>query len=138
MEELLSLKKMLVMSWVYLLILVLGSWLIASWSFAWAVLAGGIISIVSFHVSQRDVTAFMDSLVPGQEGAVEKGTIKKSKKGFILKFWFRLFLIGLVLFFLIKSSNINVFGLILGLTTVVFTVTLSAVTVVWRYYFSRR
>lgn len=129
---------MLVMSWVYLLILVLGSWLIASWSFAWAVLAGGIISIVSFHVSQRDVTAFMDSLVPGQEGAVEKGTIKKSKKGFILKFWFRLFLIGLVLFFLIKSSNINVFGLILGLTTVVFTVTLSAVTVVWRYYFSRR
>jgi hypothetical protein len=137
-EELLSLKKMLVMSWVYLLILVLGSWIISSWSFAWAVLAGGIISIVSFHVSQRDVTAFMDSLVPGQEGAVEKGTIKKSKKGFILKFWFRLFLIGLVLFFLIKSSNINVFGLILGLTTVVFTVTLSAVTVVWRYYFSRR
>ena len=129
---------MLVMSWVYLLILVLGSWIIGSWSFAWAVLAGGIISIVSFHVSQRDVTAFMDSLVPGQEGAVEKGTIKKSKKGFILKFWFRLFLIGLVLFFLIKSSSINVFGLILGLTTVVFTVTLSAVTVVWRYYFSRR
>ncbi len=32
----------------------------------------------------------------------------------------------------------NVFGLILGLTTVVFTVTMSAITVVWRYYFSRR
>ncbi len=70
--------------------------------------------------------------------AVETGNTKKSKKGFILKFWLRLFLIGLVLFFLIKSSGINVFGLILGLTTVVFTVTLSALTVVWRYYFSRR
>ena len=138
MEELLSLKKMLVMSWVYLLILVLGSWMISSWSFAWAVLAGGFISIVSFHVSQRDVAAFVEALVPGQEGAVETGTIKKSKKGFILKFWLRLFLIGLVLFFLIKSSGINVFGLILGLTTVVFTVTISALTVVWRYYFSRR
>ena len=138
MEELLSLKKMLVMSWVYLLILVLGSWMIGSWSFAWAVMAGGVISIVSFHVSQHDVTAFVDSLVPGQDGAVEKGDIKRSKKGFILKFWFRLFLIGLVLFFLIKSSDINVFGLILGLTTVVFTVTMSAITVVWRYFFSRR
>ena len=98
----------------------------------------GVISIVSFHVSQHDVTAFMDSLVPDQENAVEKGNIKRTKKGFILKFWLRLFLIGIVLFFLIKSSNINVFGLILGLTTVVFTVTMSAITVVWRYYFSRR
>ncbi len=95
MEELLSLKKMLVMSWVYLLILVIGSWMIGSWSFAWAVMAGGVISIVSFHVSQHDVTAFVDSLVPGQDGAVEKGDIKRSKKGFILKFWLRLFLIGL-------------------------------------------
>jgi len=129
---------MLVMSWFYLLILALGSWLIGSWSFAWAVLAGGIISIVSFHVSQRDVTAFMDSLVPGQEDAVAGDHLKKSKKGFIVKFWLRLFLIGLVLFFLIKSSDINVFGLILGLTTVVFTITASAVTIAWRYYFSRR
>jgi len=137
-EELLSLKKMLVMSWVYLLILVLGSWMLSSWSFAWAVMAGGIISIISFHVSQRDVTAFMDSLAPGQEGAVEKDIVKKSKKGFILKFWLRLFLIGFVLFFLIKSSSVNVFGLILGLTTVVFTITLSALSLVWKYYFSRR
>ncbi len=129
---------MLVMSWFYLLILVLGSWLIGSWSFAWAVMAGGVISIVSFHVSQRDVTAFMDSLAPGQEDVAVNDHVKKSKKGFIVKFWLRLFLIGLVLFFLIKSSDINVFGLILGLTTVVFTITVSAVTVAWRYYFSRR
>ncbi|MEE4165341.1 MAG: ATP synthase subunit I [Desulfocapsaceae bacterium] len=138
MEALLSLKKMLVTSWVCLLFLVIGSWLAASWSFAWAVMVGGVISIVSFHVSGRDVTVFVDSLVSDREGAVEKGHAKKSKKGFILKFWLRLFLIGVVLLFLIRSSDIDVFGLILGLTTVVLTVTLSAAAVVWRYYFSRR
>lgn len=136
-EELLSLKKMLVMSWIYLLILVLGSWMIGSWSFAWAVLAGGIVSIVSFMVSQREVTAFVDSLAADLEDGTEKRDIKKSKKGFILKFWLRLLLIGFVLFLLIRYSDINVFGLILGLTTVVFTVTLSAFGVVWTY-FSRR
>lgn len=136
-EELLSLKKMLVMSWIYLLILVLGSWMIGSWSFAWAVMAGGIISIASFMVSQREVTTFVDSLATDPEDATGKCDIKKSKKGFIFKFWVRLLLIGFVLFLLIRYSDINVFGLILGLTTVVFTVTLSAFGVVWTY-FSRR
>ena len=44
----------------------------------------------------------------------------------------------MVLLLLIASSAVNVFGLILGLTTVVFTITLSALGVVWGYYFSRR
>jgi hypothetical protein len=72
-----------------------------------------------------------------QQGqSAEKATI--SKKGLILKFWLRLLVIGLILFFFIRFSSINVFGLILGLTTVVFTITLSALGAVWGYYFSRR
>lgn len=136
MEEKLSLKRMLTLSWVYLAILVLGSWVISSWSFAWGVLAGGIISIASFLVSYREVERFFETLEPkrGQPA----GKVKKIKKGLIVKFWLRLFLIGLVLFVLIKYSSINIFGLILGLTTVVFTITFSAFEVVWGYYFSRR
>ena len=138
MEELISLKKMLVMSWFYLFVLMAGSWIISSWSFAWAVLAGGVISIVSFWLSHRDVIAFINSITPDQGDTDGKDNSKKSKKGFILKFWLRIFVIGLVLLFLIKFGTVNVFGLILGLTTVVFTVTSTAVGVVWRYYFSRR
>jgi len=137
-EEALSLKKMLAMSWVYLIVLVAGSWMMSSWSLAWAVLAGGVISIGSFWFSYRDVTVFFDSLAPDREPQAGKDKLKQSKKGFILKFWLRIFLIGLVLLFLITIGNINVFGMILGLTTVVFTITISAFGVVWRYYFSRR
>ncbi len=136
MEDRLSVKRMLALSWLYLAVLVLGSWVLSSWSFAWGVLAGGVISVVSFRISYRDVTKFFEALEPAQTGSAE--TVKKTKKGFIVKFWLRLLLIGLVLFFFIKFTSINVFGLILGLTTVVFTITLSALGVVWGYYFSRR
>lgn len=136
MEEKLSLKRMLALSWLYLAALVLGSWVISSWSFAWGVLVGGVISIASFLVSYREMQRFFRKLELQQGQPAEKG--KKTKTGLILKFWLRLFLIGLVLFFFIKFSSIDIFGLILGLTTVVFTITFSALGVVWGYYFSRR
>ena len=136
MEDKLSLKRMLALSWLYLAILVIGSWVMSSWSFAWGVLVGGVISIASFLVSYREVRRFFETheLQQGQSARKSKFT----KQGLILKFWLRLLLIGLVLFFFIRFSSINVFGLILGLTTVVFTITLSALGVVWGYYFSRR
>lgn len=135
MEDALSLKRMAGLSWLYLIVLAIGSWVLSSWAFAWAVLAGGIISITSFLVSYRDVRVFLDSVGPQRQSAEN---VKKIKKGFIVKFWLRLFLIGLILFILIRYSGINVFGLVLGLTTVVFTITFSALGAVWKYYFSRR
>jgi hypothetical protein len=134
-EEKLSLNRMLALSWLYLAILVLGSWVTSSWSFAWGVLVGGVIAIASFLVSSRELKRFFKTLEQQGQSA-EKATI--SKKGLILKFWLRLLVIGLILFFFIRFSSINVFGLILGLTTVVFTITLSALGAVWGYYFSRR
>ena len=138
MEEALSLKRLLVLSWVYLVVLVTGSWVFHSWSLAWAVLAGGLVSVTSFWFSYRDLKRFLDSLVSGQD--IEGGTDKvgNTKRDFILKFWLRIIAIGLVLLLLIAGSDVNVLGLLLGLTTVVFTMTISALAVVWRYYFSRR
>ncbi len=129
---------MQVMSWIYLLVLTLGSWVLVSWSFAWAVFAGGVISILSFVVSHRDVIGFFESLGTDQDGVSDKKKVKKNKLGFILKFWFRILLIGIVLLLLIKSGKANVFGLILGLSTVVFTVTFTALSVAKRYFFSGR
>ncbi len=127
---------MLVLSWLYLAILVIGSWVMSSWSFAWGVLVGGVISIASFLVSYREVRRFFETHELQQGESARKSKFRS--QGLILKFWLPLLMIGLVLFFLIRFSTINVFGLILGLTTVVFTITLSALGVVWGYYFSRR
>jgi hypothetical protein len=137
-DELMSLQKMQVLSWIYLLVLTIASWIIFSWSFAWAVLVGGVISILSFLVAHKDVIGFLDSLTPTQDGESDKQLIKRRKLGYILKFWFRILIIGIVLLFLIRNGKVNVFGLILGLSTVVFTVTFTALNVVRHYLFSRR
>ena len=137
-DDVISLQKMQVMSWIYLVILTAGSWVLVSWSFAWAVFAGGVISIVSFIVSHKDVMGFVESLTPAQDGASDKDKVKKNKLGFILKFWFRIILIGIVLLLLIKWAKVNIFGLILGLSTVVFTITLTGFNVARHYFFSGR
>lgn len=137
-DELISLQKMHVAGWIYLLCITLGSWMFISWSFAWAVFAGGVISIVSFVASHRDVMGFIESLSPAQDDDESKEKIKKSKTGFLLRFWFRIGVIGIVLLLLIKSAKANVFGLILGLSTVVFTITFTAFSVAKRYFFSGR
>ena len=129
---------MQIMSWLYLLLLAVGSWFFVSWSFAWAVFAGGVISIVSFVVAHRDVAGVVGALVPDPDGAGGGKAVKKGKAGLILRFWFRIFLIGIALLLLVKSAGANVFGLILGLSTVVFTVTFTALGVARRHFFSGR
>lgn len=137
-DEIISLQRMQVVSWIYLLVISAGAWVIFSWSFAWSVFAGGVISIISFIVSHRDVIGFFESLIPLKDGEDSKEKVKKNKIGFIIKFWFRIAVIGVVLLLLIKSGRTNIFGLILGLSTVVFTVTFAALSVVKRYFFSGR
>lgn len=138
MEEALSLRRILVLSWVYLLVLTMGSWVLHSWSLGSAVFVGGLISITSFWFSYRDLGAFLDSLAAGQADEPRTESAQLSKRGFILKFWLRIFVIGMVLLALIASRAVNIFGLILGLTTVVIAITMSGLGVVWRFYFSRR
>lgn len=137
-DELISLQKLQVAGWIYLLCLTLGSWLFASWSFAWAVLAGGIISILSFVASQRDIVSFFETIDQRRDERPDQKKVKKFKAGFILKFWFRIGVIGVVLLLLIKVGNVNVFGLILGLSTVVFTVTVTALRVAGVFLFRGR
>ncbi len=137
-KNIVSLQKMQVVSWIYLAVLASIAWVAFSWTVAWSVLAGGIIAILSFWVSHRDLMGFLNSLASSPEvtEGQAKGTFGKS--GYLLRFWFRIAIIGVVVFGLIKTSSINTFGLILGLSTIVFTVTFTAVDIVRHYYFSGR
>lgn len=128
---------MLVLGWFYLAVLTLASLIFGSLGFAAGVAAGGIIAMTSFSVAVKDLQRFVDSVAAEDDHAAGNRSAGKGKKGLIIKFWLRIFLIGVVLLVLLKSG-VNVFGLLLGLTTVVFTVTLSGVGAAWRYYHGRR
>ncbi len=132
-----SLKQVQALSFGFLLVLTGGSWLIMSWFFAQSVLVGGAIAIVSFYFGHKDFTSFLKTFEPSPE---EKEKEKKSfgKSRYVIKFWLRLAFIGVVLLLFIKSGQANVFGLLLGLSTVVFAIILTTLNVAGHYFLSRR
>lgn len=137
-EESLTLQKMQVISWIILAFLSLGSAVVVSPAFAVAVFIGGVVSICSFWVSHNDVLKFFRSVVSLPSLDERKAQAQQGQKGYLLKFWFRIAIIGIVLLVIIKSRAVDIFGLILGLSTVVFTVTFIALNVMRHYFFSGR
>ncbi len=138
MEAAFFFKKMQVASWLCLAVLVVGAALFSSWFIAWSVLVGGVLANVSFLFSKRRLVRFFDtlSLDDGAVSGIDKKTFRRS--GYLVSFWLRLGVIGLILAFLLKSGAVHALGLILGLSTVVFAGTFTALSVVKRWYFSRR
>ena len=137
-ENSLSLQKMQVISWALLAIMTVGSAVIVSLWFAWSVFAGGVISICSFWVSNKDVMRMVDSITSLPAPEDRKAQAQQGQKGYLLKFWLRIVLIGIVLLLLIKSGVVNIFGLILGLSTVVFAITFISLDVARHYFFRGR
>ncbi|NOR22828.1 MAG: hypothetical protein GQ542_00280 [Desulforhopalus sp.] len=137
-ENLLSLQKMQIISWTLLAVMTLGSAVLVSLWFAWSVFAGGIVSICSFWVSNKDVMRMIDSVSSLSSPEDRKAQAQKGQKGYLLKFWIRIVLIGIVLLLLIKSKMVNIFGLILGLSTVVFAIMFISLNVARHYFFRGR
>ncbi len=134
-----SLKQVQLLSFVFLAVLIGGSWLIMSWAFAQSVLVGGVIAIASFFSGHRDIASFLATFESsGEEEDGEKKNKGSGKSVYIVKFWLRLALIAVILLFFIKSGKADVIGLLLGLSTVVFAIILTTVGVAGRYFLSRK
>jgi hypothetical protein len=132
-----SLKQVQAISFVFLVVLTGGSWLLMSWPFAQSVLVGGVIAIASFFSGHRDIASFLKTFEPPVEGE-QKEKKGSSKSVYIIKFWLRLALIAVILLFFVRSGKANVIGLLLGLSTVVFAIILTTFSVAGRYFFRRK
>jgi len=130
-----SLKKVQALSIGFLVVLTGGAWLIMSWPFAQSVLVGGVIAIASFFSGHRDIDSFLKTFEPPKEGQEKK---QSGKSVYIVKFWLRLALIAVILLFFIRSGKADVIGLLLGLSTVVFAIILTTLSVAGHYFFRRK
>ncbi len=137
-EDLLTLQKMQVISWICLIVLTLGAAVIVSFQFALAVMVGGFISIASFWFSQTEVMRMISSVTSLSAFSDRQSQARQGQKGYLVKFWIRLAIIGIVLLVVIKSQTVNIFGLILGLSTVVLAITFTSLNVARHYFFSGR
>ncbi|MCD6294276.1 MAG: ATP synthase subunit I [Deltaproteobacteria bacterium] len=99
-------------NWVILLILSALSGVFMEAQFTLGVVLGGLIIIANFSILQRSVRmAFSD-----------QGAMKGKKIALIVKFYFRLAIMGLILYILITGGWVNPLGLAVGLSVVVLSI----------------
>jgi hypothetical protein len=121
-----------------LAVMTLAAAIFGSLWFAWSVLVGGIISMCSFWIANKGILKLVGAVTSLGSLDDRKAQSKQEQKGYLLRFWLRIIIIGVILLVLIKGHLVNIFGLILGLSTVVLTVTFISVKVVWDYFFRGR
>ncbi len=110
-----SIKAIEKLNWLLTGIMVVASLVCFNMDIAKAVLIGGIIANTSFMFMKRDLVKAMQGLL----GAV--------KVTFLLKYYARFTALALVLFVLIKYSQLSTSGMLLGLSSVVFSIGFTAI-----------
>jgi len=102
-------KRLRIVNWGLLLILVAASSLSMFPAFTAGLAAGGLLSIANFSALGRSVVSAF-----GIYGADKAG-----KVSIIFKFYMRLALVGILIFILVGTSLVNPIGLAIGLSIVV-------------------
>lgn len=100
-------KKIELLNWIVLAVLFIPAIILAHYKFALGILLGGFISIINFYWMERGLRGLFT------------GTSKNVKGPVIIKYYLRLALTAIVLYFLIAYETVNVIGLLIGLSVVV-------------------
>ena len=120
--ELLSPKGLKLASWTVLALLLALGYLWQGPQFGLGVLMGGLLVVVNFHWLHRNLKGLLESssrLSEDQRG--------QAKAFFAGRQILRFFVVLAVLFLLLRQAWLNVFGLLVGLSTTVLTLMLVAV-----------
>ncbi len=113
-------------NWLLLICMTGIGYFLHSWPVAVSIFIGGVLANVSFSRLKRDLLRLLD----GPLGAV--------KARFLIKYYLRLTVVAVLLFFLIKSGKVHAIGLLIGLSTVFLSILLNATGVTKRFFFSAK
>ncbi len=116
-------RHLKIASWVILALLAGISWLWLGRTFALGVLVGGVVAVVNFYVLHYLLKGTVERAL-----AYSRNETGRAKAYFALRQIVRYFLLLGIIFFLVGSGQVDIFGLLLGLSTVVLTLMLAAVT----------
>ncbi|MBL7224947.1 MAG: ATP synthase subunit I [Desulfobacteraceae bacterium] len=109
-------------NWIFLLILGSLSSVFMSATFTLGVILGGLIIIANFSVLHHTIrSAFSD-----------QGAMLGKKISLIAKFYFRLAIMGLIIYILITNGWVNPLGLTVGLSIVIFSILNFGIRTAWK------
>jgi hypothetical protein len=109
-------RKLEIANWIILAVLVIPSFIFAPTKFYLGVLLGGFISILNFYGMELGLRG----LFRNPSGNVKRPTM--------VKYYIRLALTAVVLYFLIATDTVNIIGLLIGLSVVVINIVFTVIT----------
>ena len=108
-------KRIEIANWIILAVIFIPALIFAPIKFSLGVLLGGFISIINFHWMARGLSGIFENLNGNVKGPV------------LVKYYIRLALTAVVLFFLISSDIVNIIGLLIGLSIVVINIVITLI-----------
>lgn len=117
-------KRLEITNWIILAVLFVVSFALAGRALYLGVLLGGFISILNFH----GMALGLRGLFRNPSGNVKGPTM--------VKYYIRLVLTAIVLFFLISTDTVDVIGLLIGLSVVVINLVFTMITALAKKNFS--
>ncbi|MCJ7683203.1 MAG: ATP synthase subunit I [Desulfobacteraceae bacterium] len=116
------LRQITTTNWIFLLILGSLSSVFMSATFTLGVILGGLIIIANFSVLQHTIRyAFSD-----------QGAMGGKVLSIIAKYYFRLAIMGLIIYILITNGRVNPIGLAVGLSIVIFSILNFGIRTAWK------
>ena len=111
-------KNIEFVNWIVLAVFFIPALILTPFKFALGILLGGFISIINFYWMERGLCGLFIK------------TSKNVKASIIIKYYIRLGLIAIVLYFLIANGTVNVIGLLIGLSVVVINIIVTLITTI--------
>jgi len=115
-------KRLRAQNWIILMILGSASFFLMSSTFTLGILLGGLIIIANFNILQHTI----------RRAFAPDGVMKNNKSAIVTKYYFRLAILGIIIYILITTGWVNPIGLAIGLSTVVFSIINIGIRAVWK------
>ena len=108
-------RKLELANWVILGVLLVLSFILMPYRFAFGMLLGGFISIVNFYWLGRDLKKAFS------------GLSERSNASIMFKYYIRFAVTAVALYFIISGDLVDIIGLLIGLSTVVIAIVFTAI-----------
>lgn len=115
-------KTLRIQNWIILLILGAASYFIMSPFFTLGVILGGLLIIANFNLLQQTVRSTFAT----------DGAMKAGKISIIIKYYFRLAIMGIIIYILVTNGWADPIGLVVGLSIVVLSIIQIGIRTAWK------
>ena len=121
--ELLTPRRLKIANWLVLAVLVVAGFIWQGQEFALGILVGGLVAVINFHLLHAALKSTLE-----RAAALSPEEVKgRAKVRFAGRQLLRFFALMVIIYLLVSYGWVNIFGLVLGLSTVVLTLILAAI-----------